>query len=486
MEAQASIMASRRPFWVLVLLFGMESSSGFVMRPNSFSPLARSSISQLREGTGIDTESLVDVIENIDCQATAAATSINDKKGANNNKKDDDVLVNGTAKRVKQNPLGKFADAASASVFAALHYDDHLGIKDSSKNLRVLWSRAYLNHVGAMQDDIAFDLLPPKTRNFIKVLPRNGPLVDFQEFITSRTTFIDGAVDSFLSSVDEKDEKGPRPQIVLFGAGYDTRSLRYAGRANFFEVDLLDVVEGKGRLHQYYREKSSLSSSDLPKRIGYDLNDAADPSNNPSMTKVLTDAGLLPNVPTLFIWEAVLFYVKPDAVLKLFDDVFRFGDDTAICLVDSLKPAVTTSFLHDARNFFDQYDLGVVDHNSRWGGAVHFALAARKGSPLAETMKNGRDDLPFSFLPTSVDKGIQAQQSSTASFNNHWYAVAYPWQIDGPSANKEPFVTRLWGEPLVIYRDVDGNLVCSKDVCPHRSAPLSMSKMNENGQLECM
>lgn len=109
-------------------------------------------------------------------------------------------------------------------------------------------------------------------------------------------------------------------------------------------------------------------------------------------------------------------------------------------------------------------------------------MSGRKNSALSQTMLAERDELPFSYLATSVDKGMEAQAPSNASFNNHWYAVAYPWQIN----DKETFSTRLWGEPLVLYRDTQGTLVCAKDVCPHRSAPLSMSKMNSDGQLECM
>lgn len=106
------------------------------------------------------------------------------------------------------------------------------------------------NHVGSIKDDIAWQLLPASTRGIIKILPKSGPLVNFQEFIVSRTEFIDGAVDSFLQAVHDKmDSEGGKkmPQIVLFGAGYDTRSLRYNRKADFFEVDLPDVVDGKGK-----------------------------------------------------------------------------------------------------------------------------------------------------------------------------------------------------------------------------------------------
>mmetsp|Transcript_10825 Transcript_10825/g.25643 ORF Transcript_10825/g.25643 Transcript_10825/m.25643 type:complete len:203 (+) Transcript_10825:1900-2508(+) len=79
------------------------------------------------------------------------------------------------------------------------------------------------------------------------------------------------------------------------------------------------------------------------------------------------------------------------------------------------------------------------------------------------------------------------------------YAVAFPWQIDGYNTpvdavlgkkdnkkgrQQQPFATRLWGEPLVIYRDSKDELVAMADVCPHRSAPLSMGYV-ENDELVC-
>ena len=60
------------------------------------------------------------------------------------------------------------------------------------------------------------------------------------------------------------------------------------------------------------------------------------------------------------------------------------------------------------------------------------------------------------------------------------YAVAYSHQLQAD----ELFATRLWGEPLVLYRDEDGEVVCVRDVCPHRSAPLSMGDVKD-GVLRC-
>lgn len=157
---------------LLLLSQRLQTVSSFVTP----SPIINFKSSTLR---ALDTETLVDAIEKADCNAaTTTLPPAKTKKSSN-----DDVIVNGTAKRVQQNPLGKFADAVSSAFFSVLHYDDKLEIKDSSKNLRVLWSRAFLNHVGSLDDDIAYQLLPPSTRDIIKILPKSGPLVNFQEFI---------------------------------------------------------------------------------------------------------------------------------------------------------------------------------------------------------------------------------------------------------------------------------------------------------------
>eukprot|EP00957_Ditylum_brightwellii_P166278 12658868-Ditylum_brightwellii.AAC.1 len=100
-------------------------------------------------------------------------------------------------------------------------------------------------------------------------------------------------------------------------------------------------------------------------------------------------------------------------------------------------------------------------------------------------IKSEVGNLVNSYTPTQSNNPAVLRQPS---FDNTWYAVAYPWQIDGyetpldATLNRKrddedkPFATRLWGEPLVIYRDGEGELVALADVCPHRSAPLSMGK----------
>ena len=116
-------------------------------------------------------------------------------------------------------------------------------------------------------------------------------LLPFCDWIRARTEYIDGVLDAFLaarssSSESESGTSGesesstsgeselPPYQVVLMGAGYDTRSLRKQSRAvNFFEVDLPEIVEGKGRLYGKY-VKEHPDRSKLPTMLGMDLDEA--------------------------------------------------------------------------------------------------------------------------------------------------------------------------------------------------------------------
>ena len=123
--------------------------------------------------------------------------------------------------------------------FKLLYLGDDSGIRDSSKNLRVLWTRALLASMGYIKDDVAYELLPKLTRGVVG--PASVPLwggthpdvMGKLDWIVNRTRFIDASLASFLAETAEAPER----QVIVIGAGYDTRCLRnrQAG-VQFFEV----------------------------------------------------------------------------------------------------------------------------------------------------------------------------------------------------------------------------------------------------------
>ena len=88
---------------------------------------------------------------------------------------------------------------------------------DSSRNLRVLWVRALLASTGAIQDDVAYQLLPSASRWLVSpfLAPLWSPILPSLDWITKRTQFVDQALTEFLDVLAE----GERGQVVLLGAG---------------------------------------------------------------------------------------------------------------------------------------------------------------------------------------------------------------------------------------------------------------------------
>lgn len=62
---------------------------------------------------------------------------------------------------------------------------------------------------------------------------------------------------------------------------------------------------------------------------------------------------------------------------------------------------------------------------------------------------------------------------------NKWYVAAW----DGEVANA-PISRKICGEPIVLYRKLDGSVVALRDACPHRLLPLSMG-IREGDNLRC-
>ena len=257
------------------------------------------------------------------------------------------LLEDGPA--ASQGPFGKGGalegvantlDALAEVTLAGLHRWDDEAVQDSSKNLQVLWSRAVLAKIGELDDPIAYQMLPKSTRDVVT----NG-LFDFTasflEWVAARTAFLNEGTDAFLSSPACAD--GKPCQVVVFGAGFDTRSVRYQRPGlQFFEVDLPETIEAKRVVHERYRDEVNPEVR-LPERVGFDLNDCEQTS---LLDKLEAQHGFRRDVPTMFISEAVMFYVNPKAIAALYADIFAFGERTEAmyCFTDSMRPLVQGPF----------------------------------------------------------------------------------------------------------------------------------------------
>jgi methyltransferase (TIGR00027 family) len=113
----------------------------------------------------------------------------------------------------------------------------------------------------------------------------------------ARTTFYDAAVDKYIGSVS---------QLVILGAGYDTRSYRLPtdSTVRCFEVDL-------PRIQSVKVEALSAAGVDTS-RVTFV---PADFLHEDWFEKIQA-AGFEPGKPSLFLWEAVTMYLNREAVEK--------------------------------------------------------------------------------------------------------------------------------------------------------------------------
>jgi methyltransferase (TIGR00027 family) len=117
-------------------------------------------------------------------------------------------------------------------------------------------------------------------------------------YFIARTAYFDGM---FRKGLEEGME-----QIVLLGAGYDTRSWRFKellGHVRVFELDIRSTQESKIAALRAAR-------LDIPEQVTLVRIDFT----SEDMEQVLEHAGYDPGKRTLFIWEGVTYYLTEEAV----------------------------------------------------------------------------------------------------------------------------------------------------------------------------
>jgi vanillate O-demethylase monooxygenase subunit len=63
--------------------------------------------------------------------------------------------------------------------------------------------------------------------------------------------------------------------------------------------------------------------------------------------------------------------------------------------------------------------------------------------------------------------------------DNQWYVVAWDSEVD-----RTPLARTICGQPVMLYRKLDGSAVAMQDACPHRLLPLSMG-LREGDSIRC-
>ena len=155
-------------------------------------------------------------------------------------------------------------------------------------------------------DDLAEYFLPPHFRFFLKFNrirantknKLNGFLPGLNEYMIARTAYFDRL---FVDALNNKT-----PQIVLLGAGYDSRAYRFAKSNHGTRIFELDIAPTQDRKKKCIKK----ARIDIPKHVTFvTIN-----FNEESLKDVLEKAGYKNHQKTLFIWEGVSYYLEVESV----------------------------------------------------------------------------------------------------------------------------------------------------------------------------
>ncbi len=182
--------------------------------------------------------------------------------------------------------------------------------------------------------------IPLKTTDYRPVIKKAIP-EGLYEYVIARTKYFD---ELFLQYLYQQI-----PQIVLLGAGYDSRSYRYANQiknSKIYEVDTSATQKLKRQILQD-------NALEIHPNVLYVTADF----EQDEWFQGLYDAGYQSSLQTLYIWEGVTFYLTPESV------------DSMLSLLrqHSLTKSILSFDYQHRDNATTLIDTGLKDENITFG-----------------------------------------------------------------------------------------------------------------------
>jgi methyltransferase (TIGR00027 family) len=191
---------------------------------------------------------------------------------------------------------------------SSLEANDHYRVEDRTALLLVPTFLRLLLHI------------PPIRRLLTRVLAPKG----IYEYTIARTKYIDAIFKEALAEGID--------QVLIFGAGFDTRALRFqteAGDAKLFELDVPITQEAK--LSQY--AKAGLSIPPNTHFIAIDF-------EREPLSDKLRAAGFRRDARSLFVLEGLLMYLHPESVDETFRVIEDFAGEGSVVVFDYVRASV--------------------------------------------------------------------------------------------------------------------------------------------------
>lgn len=162
--------------------------------------------------------------------------------------------------------------------------------------------------------------IPLFRKFFVRVLAPAG----IYEYVIARTKYIDA---TFKQAVEEKFD-----QILLFGAGFDTRALRFqteTQHTHIFELDAPPTQQAK--VQQFQKRGLNVPTNLIFIPIDFDKE---------SLSEKLDAAGFHKNCRSLFILEGVLMYLEPGSVQATLQTIHEYAGIGSRVVFDYVRASV--------------------------------------------------------------------------------------------------------------------------------------------------
>jgi methyltransferase (TIGR00027 family) len=207
-------------------------------------------------------------------------------------------------------------------------------------------------------DHIAKLLLPDFVRLLIRI-PFVGRLLSrviapkgIYEYVIARTKYIDAVFKQSLA--DGFD------QVLIFGAGFDTRALRFQDMVRsttIFELDVPTTQDAK--ISQYQKRGFSVPQNVVFIPIDFDKE---------SLPVKIEKAGFDRHRKSLFILEGLLMYLQPESVDKTFRTIQDFAGTGSEIVFDCIYASVLR---HEDTYYGER---GIADSVAKASEQWHFGI----------------------------------------------------------------------------------------------------------------
>jgi hypothetical protein len=237
-----------------------------------------------------------------------------------------------------------------------LHRTDQCSAKNTFVNLAVLWWKAISgNRIGSATYDngVAYNFLPDISR-WIVAFPFCFlyPNLHHQN-VALRTVYLDDVLKLELEEIKTRsDRENALRVIIVLGAGFDTRSLRYLQSyddVSWHEIDLPEVIHQKMCMFERFRRRKNYQKN-LPTLHGVDLNNISELQQilqNEIFEQCLNkldhdgDMSLGNRIHhVIFLTEASLMYLEETNVIPLINLCLEqsklYCDNMSFCFADRL------------------------------------------------------------------------------------------------------------------------------------------------------